>query len=435
MKVDLLIKGKYILTMDDNLRVIENGAVAVEENKIIAIDTFESIKTGINAKDLIDIGDGIVMPGMINTHTHAAMSYFRGLADDLPLDKWLANYIWPAEKKYINPEFIKKSSELACLEMIKSGTTCFNDMYFFEEVTANVVIKCGLRAVLGEGILNFPTPSCQTPEEGLKKTESLIEKFKKEELINIAAAPHSIYTCDEELLKKAKRLADNNNLILSIHVSETKDELEKTRDKYGITPVGYLEKIGFLGNNVVAAHSVWLDEEDLKIYKKRGVKISHNPISNMKLTSGVAPILKVFHELKMDVGLGTDGAASNNTQDLFTDMRVAALIHKISNEDPVALTAEDIIKIATAGGAKCLNLDNKIGTLETGKRADIITVDLEKPHLQPVYNPYSHLVYCANASDVNDVIVNGKIIMRDRAVLTLNEKQILKEAREFKIKK
>lgn len=430
---NLIIKGKYVLPMDRNLSVIKDGMVIASENKILDIGKQSELENLYKADEIIDVGNSIIMPGLINTHTHAAMSYFRGLADDLPLNKWLEKHIWPAEAKFVKPDFIKKASELACLEMIKSGITCFNDMYFFQEETAKVVQKIGMRAILGEVILNFQTPSCQTPGETINKILKLIDKFRENEFVDIAFAPHSIYACDEKVLNRVKELAEENNIAVHIHISETKKEVEDCEKEHNKSPVAYLDKIGFLSDRVIAAHSVWLNENDLEIYKNRGVKVSHCPISNMKLASGIAPLVEMLGH-GIAVGLGTDGVASNNALDLFSEMRICALLHKVNKLNPMVMNARKVVKMATVDGAKALGLNNKIGSLEVGKSADIITINLDKPHLIPIYNPYAHLVYCAGAQDVNNVIINGKVVMENREVKTINEEKILKEAEKFKIK-
>lgn len=428
-RCDLIIKGKYVITTNNNSEIIKDGAVAIDKEKIVSIGNGKVIENNFQAEEVVDAGNSIIMPGLINAHTHVAMSYFRGLADDLGLDEWLEKHIWPAEAKYVKPDFVEKSTELGCLEMIKAGITCFNDMYFFEERTAEVVKKIGMRAVLGEGILDFSTPSCKTPAETIAKTVGLINKYRDDGLIHIAFAPHAIYTCSGKTLKEVKEKAGDN--LIHIHISETKKERDDSIKKCGKTPVQYLDAIKFLDKNVVAAHCVWVDEKDLEVLAEKNVKIVHNPISNMKLASGMAPILSAYKKHKITVALGTDSAASNNTQDLFTDMRVAALMHKISNEDPVALSAEEIVKMATINGARALGWDAQIGSLTIGKQADIITIDLDQPHLQPIYNPYSHLVYCANAGDVSDVVINGKIIMRNRKLVDIDEEKIITEAKNF----
>lgn len=418
--------------MNSGLDIIKDGIVVVEGNLIKNIGKQSEIEDKYEAKEVIDAGNCIVMPGLINTHTHAAMTYFRGLADDLPLDIWLKEHIWPAEAKYMNSEFVRKSSELACLEMIKSGTTCFNDMYFFQEETARVAVKAGIRAMIGEGILNFSTPSCKTPQETINKTVDLIEKFKTNELITVTVAPHSIYTCDKEILLRAKELADKYNLLLHIHISETKKEIEDCQKEHGKSPVAYLDEIGFLSDKVIAAHNVWLDKKDLEIYQKKGVKVSHCPMSNKKLASGIAPIPEML-KMGITVSLGTDSVASNNTLDLFSDIRTCALLHKVNKLDPTITNAQEVMKMATIDGARSLGMEDKIGSLEVGKQADMITINLDKPHLVPIYNPYSHLVYCVNGEDVNDVIVNGKVLMRNREVKTIDEEKVIKEANQFNI--
>jgi len=429
---NLIVKGKYILPMNSELDIIKDGLVVVSENKIVAVGRQSDLEDKYKADEVIDAGNSIIMPGLINTHTHAAMVYFRGLADDLPLGEWLENYIWPAEAKYVKKDFVKKASQLACLEMIKSGTTCFNDMYFFEEEIASVSEEAGIRAIIGETITNFSNPSCKTSAETLNKTIELVNNYKNNELIKVVFAPHSVYVCSKESLIKSNKLAKEKNIFLHIHVSETKQEVEDCKKEHGKSPVEYLDEIGFLDKNVIAAHSVWLDKNDLEIYKKRNVKVSHNPISNMKLASGIMSAAEMIDN-NIIVGLGTDGAASNNTLDLFSDIRTCALLHKVNKLEPTATNACQVINMATINGARALGLEKEIGSLEKGKQADIITVNLNKPHLIPVYNPYSHLAYCVNGEDINDVIINGKVVMCNRQVKTIDEEKVIAEAGQFKI--
>ncbi|MFA6306320.1 MAG: amidohydrolase [Patescibacteria group bacterium] len=423
---DLIIKGKYILPMDDKLSVIKDGFVAVSKNKISAVGAVAEMKD-FKTKEIIDAGNSIIMPGLINTHTHAAMTYFRGLADDLPLDIWLNKHIWPAEAKYVNAEFVKQAGELACLEMLKAGVTSYNDMYFFGQAMAEPAEKSNLRALIGITGIDF-----KDPDSALEEAVKLSKQYKNNEFIKIVLAPHAIYTCSKDNLLKIKAAAEAENLRVHIHVSETKKEVDDCLKNNGKSPVEYLDELGLLSEKLIAAHSVWLSGSDLEIYKNRGVKVAHCPISNMKLASGAAPLKRML-EMGITVGLGTDGAASNNTLDLFSDMRACALLHKVNNYDPTAVSAKEVIKMATIDGAKVLGREKEIGSLEIGKKADIITINLNKPHLTPIYDPYSHLVYCVNGEDVENVVVNGKVIMENREVKTLDEEKILKQAGEFKI--
>lgn len=432
-KCDLIVVGKYVLTINERQEVLADGAVAVLEDKIIAVGGEKKILAGYKAEQKIGGQNVLVMPGLVNTHSHAAMSYFRGLVDDLALDEWLKKYIWPMEAKYVNANFVRNSVELAGLEMIKSGITCFNDMYFFADVAAKTAEHAGIRACIGEVIIDFSTPSCETADVALAKTRALIKKYKESKLINISVSPHSIYTCNNETLIKAGKLAKEYKKPVHIHVSETKQELKACLKERGLTPAEYLEESGILNNKTIAAHSIWLNEKDHEIFKRKNVGVSHNPVSNMKLASGVAPICDLL-DLGINVGLGTDSAASNNTLDLLQDMRICSLLHKVSKLDPVAIKAKEVVKMATINGAKVLGLDREIGSLEVGKKADIITIDLGKPHLTPFYDPFSLLVYCVNGTDVNDVIIGGKALMLNREVLTLNEKNILNKANKFKAK-
>lgn len=427
MLCDLIVKGKYVLPMDESLKVIKGGAVVMANKKIVKVGLALEMEKEFEAKETIDAGNSIVMPGLINTHTHAAMTYFRGLADDLSLDIWLNRHIWPAEAKYVNAEFVKQAGELACLEMIKAGVTCYNDMYFFGQAMAGPAIKANLKALVGITILDF-----KNPDEGINEAVSLAKEYKNNEFIKIVLAPHAAYSCSKENLLKIKAEAEAADLRLHMHICETRKEIEDAQKAFGKTPVEYLDELGILSNRMMAAHSVWLSDNDLAIYKDKGMKVAHCPISNMKLASGVAPLKRLL-EMGITVGLGTDGAASNNTLDLFSDMRACALLHKVNNFDSTAISAREVVKMATIKGAEVLGMEKEIGSLEAGKPADIITINLDKPHLTPIYDPYSHLVYCVNSEDVDNVIVNGKIIMRNREVKTLDEEKILNQAGEFNV--
>lgn len=436
VKVSLLIKNCAVLTMNSEEDFFINGAIAINKEKIVAVGPENEIIASYRGEKIIDGNGKLALPGLVNTHTHAAMVYFRGLADDLPLKEWLEKHIWPAEARYVNPDFIRKAIRLACLEMLKGGITSFCDMYFAEDAAAEEIGKIGQRAFLGEGLLDFPTPISKTPEEGLKRAEKFILDYEQSKLIHPIVAPHAIYTCSKELLKKAKDLAEKYQVSLHIHLAEEAWEVEKTKNEFGATPVAYLNNLGFLGEKVSLAHANWLDEKDIEILAETKTGVSHNPESNMKLATGVCPVPQLI-EKGVSVGLGTDGASSNNNLDLFGEMSAAARLHKIWNKDPARLKAKEVVKMATIWGAKALGVSDFLGSLEAGKLADLILVDLNKPHLVPVYDLYSHLVYAAKSSDVDTVIINGKTVVEKGKCLTLNEEEVLLEAVEFgeKVKK
>ena len=425
-QIDMLIVNGTIISMDSNRTILEPGNIAIKDGKIVAVEITGSSKNELKAKETIDATGKLVMPGLINTHTHAAMTIFRGYADDLPLMEWLQNYIWPAEAKYINADTVHLGTQLAAIEMIGSGTPTFNDMYFFEDEVAKAAKEVGIRAVIGEGLLDFPTPNKKTPQDGLDYTEMLIKKWRNDPLITVAVAPHSPYTASSELLKSAKNLSDKYDVPLHIHVSETEQEVNDSMAKHSLTPFEYLDSLGFLGENVIAAHSVHLTPHDIQLIAKRKVGVSHNPESNMKLASGIAPIPELL-DAGAKIGLGTDGAASNNDLNMFEEMDTAAMLHKVFTKNSSVVNAKSVVEMATIGGARVLGLDKEIGSIEKGKRADIIIIDLDKPHLTPLYNPYSQIVYAMDGADVETVIIEGRIVMRDHKILTVNEEKIIQD--------
>jgi len=406
-KIDMFATSSFIVTMRKKGEVIKDGAIAIRDGKIVWIGKREEGKK-FDYRRLIDGGLSVMTPGFINTHTHAAMVGFRGLADDLPLMKWLEEYIWPSEWKFVSREFIRDVLPLAILEMLGSGITTYADMYFFQDEAAKIAKDMGIRAVLGEGLIDFETPSFKNPEEALDFTQNFIKEWKGDEIIIPAVAPHAPYTCSKELLLSSTELSKKYDVPCLIHVAETEDEVKEMKKRYRKSPVRYLDEIGFLSDNVVAAHSVWLDEEEIEIYERNGVGVSHNPTSNLKLASGIAPVPE-FLKREIKIGIGTDGAASNNNLDFVEEIHITALIHKVKVMDPTVLSAWDVLHMATLGGAKVLGLQNKIGSLEPGKRADFVIFDLQKPHLTPVFNPVSHLVYAAKSSDIKYVVLNGEI--------------------------
>jgi 5-methylthioadenosine/S-adenosylhomocysteine deaminase len=426
--VSLILTGGIVVTMDGAGRVLTPGAVAIDGRDIVAIDTPAAIASRFSGRDSIDTAGQVVMPGLINTHTHAPMVLYRGLADDLALMDWLQKYIFPAEAKTVTPEFVRAGTRLAALEMIQSGTTAYADMYYFEEEIAKVTKEAGLRGVLGQTIIQFPVADAKTPAEGLARTEKFIKQFTGDDLIVPAVAPHSMYTLDTKTLKAARALADREHVPVLIHLAETSDEVKTSRTTHKATPAGYLESIAFWGPRTIAAHGVWLTPADMAILSRRHVAVSHNPESNMKLASGAAKVT-AMRTAGIVVGLGTDGAASNNDLDMFEAMRQAAFLAKLQTGDPRALPARLALQMATIDGARALGMERTIGSLETGKRADLITVSMSAARQSPMYDPLSHLVYVTRGDDVRNTIVNGRLLMRDRKVLTLDEPQVLNQAR------
>ena len=431
--VSLIVTGATVVTMDASARVLTPGAVAIDGRDIIAVDTADAIAQRFSASETIDAAGQVVMPGLINTHTHAPMVLYRGLADDLALMDWLQKYIFPAEAKTVSPEFVRAGTRLAALEMIQSGTTAYADMYYFEEEIAKATKEAGLRGVLGETIIQFPVPDAKTPKEGIARAVAFIRQWKDDDLIVPAIAPHSMYTLDADTLKEIRRTADRERAPVIIHLAETQDEVKIAQEKYKTTPVQFLESIGFWGDRTLAAHGVHLTSADIGILAKRHVGVSHNPESNMKLASGAAPVIEL-QKAGVTVGLGTDGAASNNDLDMFEAMRQAAFLHKLVTKDPRALPAHTALRMATIDGAKTLGLDRQIGSLEAGKRADLIVVSMRSARQSPMYDALSHLVYVTRGDDVRTTIVNGRTLMRDRRVLTLNENEILNDTANWAAK-
>lgn len=428
--VDYIICGDYVLTMNENMDLIRGGAVAIKGSKIVDVNTSHNILKKYSSGEIIEGKDKVVLPGFINTHTHAPMVYFRGLADDLPLKEWLEGHIWPAENHWLSPEFISDAVELACLEMLKAGVTTYNDMYFFGDSAAVATKKIGMRAVLGAGILDFPSASAKNTDEYLKNAEIFSKNWKGDELITPCIAPHAIYTCSPDTFKKAKKLAEKFDLPLHIHLSETEWEVNEIISRYGKRPVAHLESIGFLDERVLAAHCVWLDNEEIEILAKRNVGVSHCIESNLKLASGIAPVVKML-KAGIKVTFGTDGAASNNDLSILSEMSTAAKVHKVMEKDPTVLNSKTALLMATRWGAEVLGLGNKIGSIEKDKLADIVIINLKKPHLAPIYDVYSHIVYSAIESDIEQVFVNGRMVINNRMLITYSEEHILQKASEW----
>lgn len=421
---DILIKDGYIITMDAQRRILERGSVAIEGDKITAVgkDVQERADTVIDARGKA------VLPGLINAHTHLSMTLLRGVADDMPLMEWLETKIWPIEKN-LTAQDSYLGALLGCLEMIKSGTTCFADQYFFMQDVARAVEEAGLRAMLSYGIIEMDDPKRRESE--LRAGEKLVKTCQGAAggRIQTMFGPHAAYTCSPECLIQVKELAKKYKVGIHTHISETQDEVDKITKKYGKRPVEHLDSIGFLGPEVLVAHCIWLTEKEIAVIRKQGVKPVHNPVSNMKTASGVAPVPEML-AAGIPVALGTDGAASNNSLDMFSEMKFAALLSKAHKLDPTALPAQVVLEMATINGAIALGLQDKIGSLEVGKKADIVMVDMKKPHLAPLHNVISHLVYSAVGGDVDTVVVDGKVLMRERGVLTLEEVKVLEETQK-----
>jgi 5-methylthioadenosine/S-adenosylhomocysteine deaminase len=431
---DWIWSARYVITEDAQRRVIENGAVAIRADRIVGVGTRAEIDARFPAAHRLDRPDAILAPGLVDTHTHAAMSLFRGIADDKKLQDWLNNYIFPAEAKNVTPDFVRWGTRLGCLEMLLGGTTTFTDMYYFEDVVAEVAKEAGLRGVLGETIIKFPVADNKTPADALQFTEKYLTRFRNDPLVTAAVAPHALYTNSDETLRAARALADKFNAPLIIHLSETKQENDDSLRERRMTPTKVLDTLGVLTGRTVAAHCVWVDEADLAILKARGVGIAHCPSSNMKLASGVAPVVRML-ALDLAVGLGPDGpAGSNNDFNMFEEMDLAAKLQKVTTLNPEVLPASTALEMATIRGARALGMEKEIGSLEAGKRADLIVVRLDRPNAVPIYDPISQMVYALKAEDVRDVMVNGKPVVEDGRILTLNEAQILQKAMEYRAK-
>jgi 5-methylthioadenosine/S-adenosylhomocysteine deaminase len=397
----------------------------------VAVDNTAAIDRQFAAREVVNAAGKVIIPGLINGHTHVPMTLFRGLADDLDLQEWLTKYIFPAEAKNVTEEFVRVGTRLGLAEMIRGGTTTYCDMYYFEDAIADETFKAGMRGVLGETVIDFPVADNKTNEQAMAYVEKFVSRWKGNALIVPAIAPHAPYTVSEEHLKAVRAFSDRTGAPIVTHISETKQEVDDSiRDK-GASPVDYLNRIGFLNNRVIAAHVVWPSEEELGLLKKLGVGIVHNPQSNMKLASGVAPVPEMLKQ-DMPVGLGTDGAASNNDLSLWEEMDTAAKLHKLISRDPKVVSAEEAFEMATLRGARALHLEKEIGSIEKGKRADLVVVDLDDLNQTPYYNIYSDLVYASKAADVRTVIVEGRVIMHDRRLLTLNEETIKTDARRYR---
>ena len=428
-----ILKNALILTMDNNYTQYQQGAVAINDGAIVAIGPEDAILKSWNGKDIIDCQGKVLMPGLINTHTHVPMTLLRGLANDLRLDVWLMGYMMPVEREFVSPEFVRLGTQMGCAEMIRSGVTTFNDMYYFEDEVATATAEIGMRAVVGQTVMKFSAPDAASYDDSLDLSIELIKKWKDHHLIVPAIAPHAVYTCPAEVLEAVVEIAKQYDATVHFHVSETADEVVNMRKQSGMPVVPYIKKLGMLDTKLIAAHCVHVDDGEIRTMRRAGTGIAHNPSSNLKLASGFAPTARMM-EMGAKVGIGTDGAASNNDLDMFEEMRLASLIAKPVAGDPTVLPARQVLEMATRIGAEVLHLDHITGSLEVGKRADIIVLDIFPIHNQPHFkrdseNIYAQIVYASKASDVTDVMVDGQWLMRNKTLLTIDEDALIRQAK------
>src|ERR1700694_4168677 len=433
-KADLIVTSGTVVTMDGARAIYDDGIIVVKGDTIVAVGPRRELEGKYLASETVNAKGGLVLPGFINGHTHVPMTLFRGIHDDVTLNDWLYKYIFPAEKKNVNEEFVRWGTRLAAAEQIRGGVTTFADMYYFEDAVAEETKAAGMRGVLGESILDFPAPDNKTNAAMLDYTEKFLKRWQGDPLIHAAAAPHSIYTCSQRTLQDSAALARKYHAPILIHVGETKKELNDSREKNGTTPVQYLDKLGILGPDLVAAHCIFVDEADRKILAQRQAGCVHNPSSNMMLASGVSPVPEL-RAAGVALGLGTDGpAGSNNDLDLMEEMDLAAKLQKITRMNPLALGAKAVVEMATIDGAKALHMEKEIGSLEAGKKADIIVISLNEPNAVPMYDVYAQLAYALKGNDVETVVIGGRVVMREHQLLTVKEEEVLAKAREYQKK-
>ncbi len=431
--VEMLINARWVIPIAPKNLFHENYSIAVDKGKIVAILPTSDAKKQYHADKIHELLDHVVLPGFVNAHTHSPMVLFRGLADDLKLMDWLENHMWPAEKACLNPDFIRDGMKLAMAEMLLSGTTCFNEHYFYPDIIANSIAEAGMRARVGMLIMSVPTPYSRTSEEALLKAEQCLALGTPNSLIQYCLGPHSPYATDDKILLKIKKLSDEKNLPIHMHVHESTDEINKGLQEYGKRPLQRLADLGLLSPLLQAVHMTQTNEEDIKLLQQTGTHVIHCPEGNLKLASGCCPVQKL-RDAGINLGLGTDGAASNNDLDMFGEMRTAALIGKVVANDPTATSASDVLEMATLGGAKALHLDHEIGSLEAGKSADLIAVNLNHINTQPLYNPISQLVYACHSNQVTDVWVAGLQLLKNQQLQTLNQAECLSIAHSWQSK-
>ncbi len=434
-QADIILSHAYIVTMDDKYRILQDGAIAIAGDEIVAIADSNVILAGYEAEEMVDCGGTTIIPGLINAHTHVPMSLLRGLNDDQRLDVWLMGYVMPVEREFVSPGFVRLGTLLSCAELIRSGVTCFADMYYFEETVAQATSEVGLRAICGQSVLKFPSPDAESYEVALSSARQFIERWKDHPLIIPAIAPHAAYSTTDDILRECSKIAREHNVPLHTHIAETKHEVDDWREQHDMPVVPWVKKLDLLEANVIAAHCVHVDEGEIRTLEHYGTGIAHNPSSNLKLASGFAPVVDML-DAGLNVGIGTDGPASNNDLDMFEEVRLASFIAKATTGDPTALPAKQAFSLATSMGAKALHIDHLVGSLEVGKRADIVLLDLNKIHNLPRFDRepdaiYSRLIYSAKSTDVRDVMVNGRWLMREKQLLTINVPPLLEAAADY----
>ena len=428
--LDCLIRNGTVLTMDATGTSIARGGVAVKDGRIVDLGPDERLRSR-PAGQTLDARGGIIMPGMVNAHTHLPMSLFRGLADDLPLEQWLNEHIFPAEAAHISPDSVALGARLSAAEMLLGGTTTCCDGYFLAHRIAEAVEEAGLRAVLGQGVIDFPAPGVADPKENINAAETFVKEWQgRSTRIRPSIFCHAPYTCSADTLRAAKRAAEDQGVLFQIHVAETRSEARKCREAHGCSPVQYLDRLGLLNRRTLLVHAVWVDDTDIRIIGKRGARVVHCPESNMKLASGIAPIPDML-AAGVTVALGTDGCASNNDLDLWAEMDAAAKLHKVQRLDSTVMDAGAVLRMATIEGARAIGLDKETGSLEIGKQADLIVIDTNQPHLVPMYHPRSHLVYAVHAADVRHVLIAGRPVVRERQLQTIDRDALIGEVRQM----
>jgi 5-methylthioadenosine/S-adenosylhomocysteine deaminase len=429
-RVDLVVAGGTVLTVDAADAVIENGAVAVSEGAIVAVGARRRVESRFRARRTLDAGGRLVLPGFVNAHTHAPMTLLRGAKDDVDLMTWLEKYMFPVERSFVSPDFVRWGALLACWEMISSGTTTFADGYFYEEEVARAADEAGLRAVPGQGIFDVPTPDSKTSAEGLARAEKFLSDWSGHPRVTPSLCPHACYTVEPETWRRAMKLAERYGAPLQTHLAESPGEIAMVRERFGTTPVRHLSGVGALNEWLTAAHCVCVDDDEIELLARSGAGVVHCPESNMKLASGIAPVPRML-AAEVRLGLGTDGAASNNDLDMLGEMGSAARLQKVANLDPTAASAHQVLRMATLGGARALHMEDRIGSLEPGKRADLVLIDLSAPSALPLFDPISHVVYSARSDAVETVIIEGKVVMERRRMRTLDTEEIRRRVERF----